>query len=219
MRHDRRQLERRSKPGDRAAKPIHSTRIIQSGTLQTLLPCIKGWRMSRVPLFSWENDMAMVEIWFPIEGFPDNSISDRLRFRNNRTGKILKQRVGVRGYVNVGLRRGGKTLTKSVHRLIAQQFLPNPENKPEVNHKNGIKDDNWLENFEWVTHAENMRHAADTGLTSIHAAAEASAAARGARTHCKNGHRFTGDTDEHGYRRCMTCIVERNRRYRARAGT
>jgi hypothetical protein len=55
----------------------------------------------------------------------------------------------------------------SIHRLLAEHFIPNPNNYPEVNHKNGIKIDNRLENLEWCTHSYNCKHAVDVGLHKI----------------------------------------------------
>lgn len=69
-----------------------------------------------------------------------------------------------KGYHKVNLKVDKKAKGTLVHRLVAMAFLPNPNNLPEVNHKNGIKTDNRIENLEWVTHSENMRHALENDL-------------------------------------------------------
>jgi hypothetical protein len=77
--------------------------------------------------------------------------------------KILKTRIDV-GYERVWLSRKDKVSPKKISRLVASSFIPNIDNKPEVNHINGIKTDNRVENLEWVTKSENIKHAFRTGL-------------------------------------------------------
>ena len=76
--------------------------------------------------------------------------------------KTLKQELGNTHYPTVTLCKLGKLKTVLVHRLIAQAFIPNPDNKPCVNHKNWIRNDNRIENLEWVTYSENTKHAYDS---------------------------------------------------------
>lgn len=71
------------------------------------------------------------------------------------------------GYIDVQLRKDNKVKTLKLHRLVAINFLPNPNDLPVVNHKDGNKTNNKVDNLEWVTHKENILHAHKMGLVDL----------------------------------------------------
>lgn len=81
-----------------------------------------------------------------------------------KNGKILKHGIDKEGYHSVILFKNNKNYYFKVHRLVAMAFISNPENKPQVNHKDGNKSNNSINNLEWATGSENQRHAVANGL-------------------------------------------------------
>lgn len=114
-----------------------------------------------------------MEIWKPVpefEGYYEVSNLGRVRSVDRycvrptvgdkafRKGKIVGFRVSKRGYLQAVLHKDGEKFHPYIHRLVAKAFIPNPENKPQVNHKDGDKTNNCVENLEWNTNLENNLH-------------------------------------------------------------
>jgi hypothetical protein len=84
--------------------------------------------------------------------------------RTRKGSRILKNQIFKCGYSYVDLVINAKIKKFTIHRLMAMAFIPNPKNKPQVNHKDGIKNNNMLSNIEWSTRSENQKHSITTGL-------------------------------------------------------
>ena len=108
-------------------------------------------------------------MYFDIPGFDNYEINSVGEVRHKVLQKPLKTRRHPDGYIQFSVYQKPKgSQTQSLHRLMALAFVPNPQNKPQVNHKNGVKVDNRPCNLEWVTLSENRQHAYDTGLQTPH---------------------------------------------------
>lgn len=115
-----------------------------------------------------------METWKPVLGFEghyevsldgrvrsiDKRVNSKIRHNQSvmRRGKVLKLNPKKNGYLSVDLSKNNKKRSCSVHRLVAQSHIDNPNNLPCVNHKNGNKHDNRVDNLEWVTHKQNTQH-------------------------------------------------------------
>lgn len=108
-----------------------------------------------------------------IKNFPDYFVSDegdvyskKYHYRQNKDCHLIKLKpiLASNGYFTVGLRKNKTVATTCIHRLVAEAFIPNPENKPCVNHIDGNKHNNHVSNLEWNTYSENNYHAFKIGL-------------------------------------------------------
>lgn len=116
--------------------------------------------------------ICQVEEWRPVvgyEGFYEvsnlgnvRSIDRIIKYKKSgkslRRGRTMRLNTNRYGYIDLKLCKNGQEKAHLVHRLVANAFLINPETKPQVNHKNGVKNDNRLENLEWATLSENRLH-------------------------------------------------------------
>lgn len=112
----------------------------------------------------------MKEQWKPIEGTDGTyEVSNTGKIRSNNylghgSQKELSLAKDQKGYLRVSISKGGRRQTVKIHREVAKAFIPNPENKAEVNHKDGNKENNHVVNLEWATPRENTMHAYNAGL-------------------------------------------------------
>lgn len=119
--------------------------------------------------FNKNTFMMEKETWKPIDEFNgDYDVSNlgnvRSWIKQGRDKPYPRRQYKTHGYSYCNFKTEKKYFARRIHRLVAIAFIPNTENKPCVNHKNGIKDDNCVENLEWVTNSENDIHAFDSGL-------------------------------------------------------
>lgn len=90
-----------------------------------------------------------------IQGFPNYLIYPDGRVFSKKINGFMKTRKNPEGYPTLNLKNSEKRVTASIHRLVAIHYIPNPDNKPHVDHKNRIRDDYRIENLRWVTPTEN----------------------------------------------------------------
>jgi hypothetical protein len=97
------------------------------------------------------------------------SVDRTVRCRGNvfRSGKVRSLGNGTNGYIVVVLYKDGHSSTRSVHRIVAEAFIPNPKNLPVIDHINGDKHDNRVDNLRWATQAQNIQYSIDNKTFDI----------------------------------------------------
>ena len=106
-----------------------------------------------------------MEKWIVIKDYPNYEVSSigKIKSMNYNKERILIPQ-DMNGYHRVGLSKEGVVTLFLIHRLVAINFINNPNNYNFVNHKNGVKSDNRIDNLEWCTATENLNHALDNDL-------------------------------------------------------
>lgn len=108
------------------------------------------------------------EIWKPVKGFEDKyEISNLGKVKNKITNHIFKNTNQYGNYFSMVLYDGEKRKSVKIHRLVAQAFIPNPNNFKYVNHKDMNKQNNCVNNLEWCTQSYNTRHAISNGANTM----------------------------------------------------
>lgn len=134
--------------------------------------------------------------------------SESGKIRTSKTGRILRACVDQRGYERVCLFKTNREKRYKVHRLVAMTFIPNPDNKPQVNHIDGNKRNNSVSNLEWVTGEENVHHARNNGLSDGHKKFCESRKKRVIATHIETGERICFDSILAAKRAIGTCHIQ-----------
>jgi DNA-binding transcriptional regulator YiaG len=107
-------------------------------------------------------------MWVSVKGFEGLYEVNRFgEVRGLKRGSLLKPTKKSNGYLSYKLSKNSKYTHKYAHRIVAEAFLENPDNKPTVNHKDGCKENNWVHNLEWSTYSENHEHAYEKGLKKV----------------------------------------------------
>lgn len=111
----------------------------------------------------------MIEEWKILQNYKNYSVSNFGNIKNNKTNRILKQSFNKQNYAYVWVKNNDNVWKQvRIHRLVAQEFIPNPENKPCINHLDYNPSNNRVDNLEWVTYQENSDYSREHLKSIIH---------------------------------------------------